>query len=109
MKKPILFNGSVAGLAAGSAFLLAVLTGGCGTPGQTDLQGSAEVGTAKPYPLKTCLVSGEELGTMGKAPVLVYQGQEIKFCCKDCIKDFKADPEKYIAKLKEEAGAATKP
>lgn len=35
-----------------------------------------------PYPLKVCLVTGEELGSMGKPVVKVYDEQEIKFCCK---------------------------
>ncbi len=53
-----------------------------------------------PYPLKVCLVTGEELGSMGKPVVKVYDEQEIKFCCKSCIKKFEADPAKYLAKLK---------
>ena len=55
----------------------------------------------KPYPLKTCVVSGEKLGEMGKPVVYEYKGREIKFCCKDCIKDFKKDPDKYVKKLEE--------
>jgi hypothetical protein len=56
--------------------------------------------SAKPYPLKTCIVSGEKLdGDMGKPYVFVEQGQEIKLCCKDCLKDFKKDPAKYLKKL----------
>jgi YHS domain-containing protein len=55
----------------------------------------------KPYPLKTCIVSGEELGKMGEPYKLVYEGQEIKFCCKGCEPDFKKDPAKYLAKLQE--------
>ena len=31
---------------------------------------------------------------------LVYKGQVIGFCCKDCIKDFEKDPEKYVKDLK---------
>ena len=58
---------------------------------------------AKPYPLKTCLVSGEELGKMGEPIRIVHGGQEIKFCCKSCEPDFKKDPAKYLAKLKEPA------
>lgn len=54
----------------------------------------------KPYPLETCLVSGEKLGEMGDPYVITYEGQEIKFCCKDCEKDFNKDPDKYLAKLK---------
>ena len=54
----------------------------------------------KPYKLDTCIVSDEKLGEHGKPVVMDYQGQEIKLCCKDCIKDFKKEPEKYISKLK---------
>jgi len=53
-----------------------------------------------PYPLKVCIVTGEELGSMGKPVVKVYDEQEIKFCCKSCIKKFEADPAKYLAKLR---------
>ena len=56
---------------------------------------------AKPYLLKTCLVSGEELGKMGEPFRLTYKGQEIKLCCKGCEKDFNKEPEKYIQKLAE--------
>jgi YHS domain-containing protein len=30
----------------------------------------------------------------------MYKSQKIGFCCEDCIKEFKADPEKYVAQLK---------
>jgi YHS domain-containing protein len=53
----------------------------------------------KPYPLPTCLVSGEKLGSMGEPVVMVHQGQEIKFCCKSCKPDFEKDPAKYLSKL----------
>jgi hypothetical protein len=56
---------------------------------------------AKPYPLKTCVVSDDELGSMGKPVVFVYEEQEIKLCCKSCRKDFNKDPEKYVKKLKQ--------
>jgi hypothetical protein len=54
---------------------------------------------AKPYPLDTCIVSGEKLGEMGKPFVFVYKDQEIKLCCKSCKKDFDKDPEKFLKKL----------
>jgi YHS domain-containing protein len=54
---------------------------------------------AKPYPLKTCIVSGEKLGEMGSPSSTNYNGQEFKFCCKDCIKDFAKDPAKFEKKL----------
>ena len=62
----------------------------------------------KPYPLQTCVVSGEKLGEMGKPVVYEYKDREIKFCCKDCIKDFKKDPDKYVKKLEEAEAKAKK-
>ena len=53
-----------------------------------------------PYPLKVCLVTGEELGSMGKPVVKVYDEQEIKFCCKSCIKKFNKEPAKFVAQVK---------
>ena len=34
------------------------------------------------------------------AVTLEYRGKIIGFCCKDCIPDFKKDPEKYMKNLK---------
>jgi YHS domain-containing protein len=55
----------------------------------------------KAYTLTTCAVSGEKLGDMGDAYTFVYDGQEMKLCCKDCLKDFNKSPAKYMAKIKE--------
>ena len=44
---------------------------------------------AKPYLLEKCIVSDEKLGEMGKPYVFTHEGQEIKLCCKSCLKDFK--------------------
>jgi len=54
---------------------------------------------AKPYPLKTCVVSGEELGKMGEPMRITYKGQEIKLCCKGCEKKFLADADKFLEKI----------
>ena|SRR5215471_2116394 len=62
---------------------------------------------AKAYPLKTCVVSGEKLGEMGKPYVFQHDGKEVRLCCKDCLKDFQKDPAKYMKKI-EEAQANTK-
>ena len=59
----------------------------------------AEDAKADTYPLKTCVVSGEKLGEMGKPYIYTYEGREIRFCCKGCVKDFKADPAKFLKKL----------
>ena len=64
----------------------------------------------KPYPLAVCLVSDEKLGDMGEPQVIQYKGREIKFCCDDCEKDFRKEPQKFLAKLDKAAkSSATKP
>ncbi len=49
------------------------------------------------HPMKTCPVSGEELGSMGEPVIVEHDGTTVKLCCKSCIKDFNADPEKFTA------------
>jgi len=63
---------------------------------------------AKPYPLKTCIVSDEKLGEMGDPYTFVYEGQEIKLCCKSCLKDFNKKPAEYVKKMKKAAAKAKK-
>lgn len=76
-----------------------------GTPAVKTPEKSAPLDpNAKPYPLKTCPVSGEELGKMGEPFRLTYKGQEIKLCCKGCEKDFNKEPEKYLQKIAAAAG-----
>ena len=60
---------------------------------------------AKPYPLDTCVVSGEKLGEMGDAYVFTYKGQEIKMCCKNCLNK---ETEKYMKKIQEAAAGKDK-
>ena len=52
-----------------------------------------------PYTLKTCVVSGDKLGEMGKPYVFTNDTREIKLCCKSCLKDFKKEPAKYVKKI----------
>ena len=59
----------------------------------------AKPAAAGTYPLKTCVVSGEELGSMGKPVVIQHEGKEVQFCCKSCMPKFKKDPAKYMKKL----------
>ena len=81
----------------GACGLLAILPSGligCSQKSET-----AEA--AKPYPLTTCIVSGETIDedSSMKPYSFVYEGQEIKLCCKGCLDDFNKEPEKYLAKL----------
>jgi len=52
-----------------------------------------------PYPLDSCIVSGEKLGSMGAPIVKVYDGREVRFCCSGCVKRFEADKAAYLAKI----------
>lgn len=58
-----------------------------------------EAPAAIAYPIDTCLVSGEKLGTMGDPVVIVHEGREIKFCCDKCIPKFQKNPAKFLAML----------
>ena len=52
-----------------------------------------------PYPLDSCIVSDNNLGSMGDSVRIVHEGQKIRFCCTPCIKNFCAASAKYLAKL----------
>ena len=60
----------------------------------------------KPYPLKTCLVTDNDLDSMGEQASFVYQGQTIKVCCKACIAKFEKNPAKYLKKLEGKLSSA---
>lgn len=58
----------------------------------------------KAYPLKTCLTSDEELGSMGDSIEFIYRvegqpDQLVVFCCDGCNEDFMKEPAPYLAKL----------
>jgi hypothetical protein len=55
----------------------------------------------KPYPLTTCVVSDEKIGAdPAMTPyTFVHEGQEVKLCCKSCLKQFKKDTAKFMAKI----------
>jgi YHS domain-containing protein len=42
-----------------------------------------------------CPVSGDTVGAVGKPVYAQYQGKTIAFCCKDCLKKFNKNPDKY--------------
>ena len=54
----------------------------------------------KSYPRNVCLVTDNDLGSMGDEQRIVYQGQELKFCCAPCVDKFRKNPEKYLQKLR---------
>jgi len=54
------------------------------------------------YKATTCPVSGEEIDPEDATDVL-YGGQLVRFCCEDCIADFKKAPAKYLGKIAHES------
>jgi YHS domain-containing protein len=51
------------------------------------------------YPLKTCLVAGEELGD--DAVNFIYRNRLVRLCCEGCVKDFEKNAPEMLAKLDE--------
>ena len=43
------------------------------------------------YPLETCLVSGEVLGSMGKPLDRLHKNRLMRLCCKGCVRKFEKD------------------
>jgi YHS domain-containing protein len=58
----------------------------------------------KPYPLETCLVTGDDLDEMDERVSTVYDGQVFEFCCKPCLKKFNKNPGKYVKLLAKARG-----
>lgn len=61
--------------------------------------------TKAKYPLKTCVVSGDQLGEMGEPINYVHRpaNRLVRFCCEGCIEPFKKEPDAFLAKIDEAA------
>jgi YHS domain-containing protein len=75
------------------AAILGLTLSACSSPGPASSAGT------KPYPLSVCLVTDNDLDSMGGPVTKVYNGQQIKFCCEPCVEKFEANQAKYLAKL----------
>ncbi|OPZ22182.1 MAG: Archaeal TRASH domain protein [candidate division BRC1 bacterium ADurb.BinA364] len=54
------------------------------------------------YPLQMCLVMEDKKITDRSGPVDFVLGNRLyRFCCNTCVRNFKANPQKYISKLDE--------
>ena len=51
---------------------------------------------------KTCPVSDQPLGSMGKPVKVVVKGRRVFLCCAGCKKKFLANVDKYLKKLDEQ-------
>ncbi len=61
-------------------------------------------GVPKDYPLNKFVVSDEPLGEHGKVVKVSHGGTDVYLCCKDCVKDFNKDPEKYTRMVQKAGG-----
>jgi hypothetical protein len=66
----------------------------------------SEASAAEGYPLTTCVVSGEPLDAGHAGGFFDYIHKDpgkpdrlVRFCCRACIKEFKKDTAKYLAKI----------
>lgn len=102
----------IAGLTFGSTGFAGTTKTGCGACSATPVAAVAN----NDYPLNTCVVSGEALGSMG-APIDHMHKEAgkpdrlVRFCCKACISDFKKEPAKYLKMIDDAAAgsASAKP
>jgi hypothetical protein len=80
---------------------------------RADGTNSAASSKPVPYPLDTCVVSGDKLGgDMGGPIVFIYSNsvvnQEIKLCCPDCKPKFLKEPDKYLKTIRDAEAAQKK-
>lgn len=98
-----------AALIAGAVFIAGLSAAPDATPAKPDAAWLEKAKAA--YPLKTCVVSDEQLGEMGDPIDFVYEqtGQPprlVRFCCKHCKGDFLKDPAKFLKTIDEAAAKA---
>jgi len=67
------------------------------------------------YPADYCVVSEDKLGgEMGPPVDYIYKAvgkpdRLVRFCCKDCVKDFNKDPDKYLGEIDKAAAKKAQP
>ncbi len=59
----------------------------------------ADARAGDPYPFSACPISGKPLGTMGDPYVKIYDGREVRLCCKGCLSRFEKDLEQSFAAI----------
>ena len=53
------------------------------------------------YPLDECVISGENLRSMGEPYAHEVEGGVVMLCCPPCKDDVDADPERYLAQIEQ--------
>jgi hypothetical protein len=80
-----------------AAILTAILFGSTFALADSDVP----KGVPKDYPLKKCVVSDDPLGEHGKVVKVSNGGTDVYLCCKDCVKQFNKEPQKFTKMVKE--------
>lgn len=70
---------------------------------ESETGGQAGDPTAEAIAQKTCPVMG---GPINPDIYVDHEGRRVYFCCQACVAKFKANPEKYLAKLDEQMKGA---
>ena len=111
MTEQMRFTGSVLMVVGLALAALIFFAAGCEKQQPTAQQvtqtpaGQAKVTAAATEPANVRTVAAEQTtcpvmgGAINKAIFVEYQGKKVYFCCGGCPDAFKANPEKYIAKL----------
>ena len=82
----------------------------CCETASADSAGTTSVAAPKPTDKeliekqKTCPVTDQPLGSMGKPVKVVVKKRVVFLCCAGCKKKLLADPDKYLKKLDEKNG-----
>lgn len=92
MKTKLKLNTLIATIIGAAALMLV----SCASTGNSAASNSSGV---KPYTSNVCAMTDNELGSMGPVITKVYQGKEVKFCCKPCVAKFEKNLEKNLSKL----------
>ena len=53
-------------------------------------------------PQQTCPVTGAQLGSIGDPVPVTVKGETILVCCQRCVKKVQQDPDKYLARVRDE-------
>lgn len=82
-----------------ATFIAAAVGFAADAPKTPETKPTAPATAPKPYPLKTCIVSDNDLDSMGEQTSIVHEGRVIKFCCQPCVAKFQKNPAKYLPKI----------
>lgn len=63
-------------------------------------------GTRQVGDITKCLVSGDVFRIADTHPKVEYEGGTYYFCCKGCVRDFNADPQKFLTQADGDAAPA---